>query len=168
MRRANLARGVIAGVAGGLIASYAMNRFQKAWITLASEGDGKKAKPATLKVADAVSKAATGKLVPDKAQDAASSAVHYLTGAALGALYGAAAETWPVVAKGAGVAYGTAAWLAVDEGLVPLMGFGPPADEVPAKTHAFGLVSHAVFGMTLDLVRRLAARPRKWCDQRAF
>ena len=48
-------------------------------------------------------------------------------------------------------------WTA-DEVAVPALGFGPPPLETPASTHASALASHAVYGLTTDLVRRALRR----------
>ena len=65
-RGASVWKGAIAGAVGGLAASYAMDRFQEAWIALASRGEtkqgapGSSEEPATEKAASAVSEGLFG------------------------------------------------------------------------------------------------------------
>ena len=165
MRPGNLARGLVAGVAAGLVASLAMDVFQQGWTSLAANKEtdkNHKSKPATLKAADKVSQAVAGTVVADKAQTVAAAGVHYLTGAALGALYGVAAEFAPAATFGFGSLFGAATWLALDEGLSPTLGLAPRPGDVPATDHAFALVSHLVFGAALEFSRSAARRLLSW------
>ncbi|WP_426000464.1 DUF1440 domain-containing protein [Caulobacter sp. DWR1-3-2b1] len=155
----------MAGVAAGLVASFAMDVFQKAWTALAADKEtnkNDKPKPATLKAADKVSQAVAGKVVPDQAQTAASAGVHYVTGAALGAVYGVAAEFAPATTFGFGGLYGSATWLVLDEGLSPALGLAPRPGDVAAADHAYALVSHLVFGAALEFTRGAASRLLSW------
>lgn len=153
-------KGVVAGVAGGLAASFVMDQFQAVWLALAP-GDGKGAapegpeqEPATVKAASAVSESLFGHELTSAEKGPGGAAVHYAVGGLTGALYGAAAELEPAVAAGAGLPYGAAVWLVVDEGAVPALGLSKPVTEYPLSNHAYALASHFVFGLTTDLVRR--------------
>lgn len=152
---ANLAKGVVAGFAAGLVASLAMDLFQRAASSLQSDEGGTDEDPATVKAANAVARQVTGRSVPRSAKPAAGEAVHYATGAGLGVLYGGLAELAPVTTAGAGAGYAVATWAALDEGAVPALGWGPKATETPLSSHAYGLASHLVYGVTLELARRL-------------
>lgn len=160
MARSNdLSLGLVSGVIGGLAAAFVMSEFQGFWMALDEEAKAKaeSSKPATLKAADKASKAVSGETVPEPAQKLASNAVHYLTGAILGGVYGLIAEIAPGIAAGAGMAYGGAAWVAMDEVLVPALDLGPRPADTPPKDHLYGFTSHLVFGLTLELVRGVAA-----------
>jgi uncharacterized membrane protein YagU involved in acid resistance len=85
----------------------------------------------------------------------AGNAVHYTTGGASGAVYGVAAELAPEVTVGAGLPFGTAVWLAIDEGAVPLLGLSKGPTEYPLSTHVYALASHFVYGLTTEVVRRV-------------
>ena len=167
MPRSNdISLGLVSGVLGGLAAAFAMNEFQSFWMALDKQAKEKAAqsKPATLKAADKASEALAGQSVPEPAQKIASNAVHYLTGAILGGAYGLIAEIAPGITAGAGMAYGGVAWIAMDEVLVPALDLGPRPAETPPKDHLYGVTSHIVFGLTLELVRDvvsdiLAPRP---------
>ncbi len=64
------------------------------------------------------------------------------------------AELTPFVTIGAGLPFGAAVWLAADEAAVPALGLSESPTEVPLSTHAYALVSHFVYGVTTEVVRR--------------
>lgn len=151
--RPDLMRGALAGLAAGLAAAFAMNQFQKLWsafVSEDSEGDGDSA---TVRTADEVSHALTGRKLPKRAKEPAGEAVHYALGAALGVAYGVAAEFRPRVTLGFGTVFGTTTALVLDEALVPALGITDPPWEFPAGTHAYSLVSHLVFGAVAEGTR---------------
>ena len=154
-----LLRSAAIGIAAGLSASWIMNRFQGAVDAATKDDDGSKdsgeEKPTTVKAADMVSETLTGEPVPEPYEEPAGSAVHYGFGAFLGGLYGVLGEFVPGVRAGFGTAYGAGVAIVADEALVPAAGLTPPPQQVPASTHAYGLVSHLVFGAALEGTRRL-------------
>lgn len=165
-------KGAIAGIAGGVLASLLMEQFQSLWSKASeviketdqdkksSEKDesGKKEDPATVKVADAISRGVFGESVPEQQKKLAGEAVHYAMGMTSGAIYGAAAELTPLVTVGAGLGFGTAVWLTADEMILPASGFSQPPQQVPFSTHAYALVSHWVYGWVTELVRHAIRR----------
>jgi putative membrane protein len=149
-------RGLAAGLAGGLIASFAMDRFQSLWskaVPMPEGGD-----PATVKAASKLSCIATGEPIaePDKKQ--AGSIVHYLFGAGLGAAYGLAAEYRPVVTKGFGTGFAAASATLFDEIAVPAAGLSGPPSKSPPQVHAYSYASHLLFGAVNEGVRRALRR----------
>ena len=84
----------------------------------------------------------------------AGDAVHYATGGTSAAVYGVAAEFVPEVTAGAGIPFGTAVWLVIDEGAVPLLKLSKAPAAYPLSTHAYALASHFVYGVTTEVVRR--------------
>jgi putative membrane protein len=173
-------KGLAAGTIGGLVASWVMEEFQAVW-TKASEaiqhsqsngpngssstqgseqspGDGEEQEPATVKAAEMISEKILGRQLAKDKKEIAGNAVHYATGAASGAIYGAAAELAPDVTAGAGILFGTAVWLVVDESAVPLLGLSKGPTEYPLSTHVYALASHCVYGLTTEVVRRALRR----------
>ena len=160
--RSDILKGALCGAAAGLLAAFVMNNFQTAWSTAEkkltngqSDSTGGEGEPSTVKAADRVARTATGKPLPEKAKAPAGQAVHYATGAVLGAVYGALAEVVPMITTGFGAAYGTLVNLVLDEAVVPALGLGPNPFDVPMKTHAYGAASHSVFGVVLELGRKM-------------
>ena len=95
----SLPKTLLAGVAGGIVASLAMDLFQKGIAAVVDMG-GSNDDPATVKAADSVSEAVTGEPVTQKRRENAGVLVHYVTGAALGAGYALAARVWPETTAG--------------------------------------------------------------------
>ena len=159
----DIVKGIVAGVAGGLLASLVMEQFQFLWIK-ASEAinrgretekpKGRKADPSTVKVAQSISKSVFGKKLPKSKKRLAGEAVHYAMGATSGAIYGAAAEMLPSSTIGDGLVFGTAVWVLADEVTVPALQLSKPPTKYPATTHVYALASHLVYGWTTELVRR--------------
>ena len=147
-----LAMGAAAGLVAGLIASYAMDRFQ----ALVQPSSDQQGEPATQQVADRIVGEVSGEPLASAAKPAGGQAVHYGLGAALGVAYGVAAEFVPAVTAGAGTAFAGATWALLDEATVPAVGLGDPPWRSPAKTQAYGLISHLVFGLVAELSRTLA------------
>jgi putative membrane protein len=172
VKNGNIWKGVVAGLAGGLVASWTMNQFQAAWTRVAegfekshgaqsmqpSEGSGAQDKSdqddATVKAAKIVSKEIFGHELQESEKKPAGAAVHYAFGTATGGLYGALAEVSPQVTTAAGLPFGAAFWLIADEVAVPLLGLSKGPTHYPASTHAYALASHLVYGVTAEVSRR--------------
>ena len=171
----NVWKGLVAGLAGGLVASWTMNQFQAAWTRIqegtekshgaqsmqpaeGSSGDQsldvKEQDDATVEVAKIVSREVLGHELQESEKKPAGAAVHYAFGTMSGGLYGALAEVTPQVTTGAGVPFGAAFWLLADEISMPLMGLSKGPTEYPVSTHAYALASHLVYGATAELSRR--------------
>jgi hypothetical protein len=146
---------VAAGLAGGLVASLAMNLYQGAAASLFGQG-GSNEDPATVKAADSAKAAAGARPVSQKRRAEAGSLVHYTVGAALGVGYALLVLHWPGATLGFGVAFGLVVALVLDDMVVPAFGWGAWPWQTPLATHAYGLTSHIVFGAVLEGVRRLA------------
>ena len=157
----DVANGVLAGAIAGALASWVMNQFQTISAKPAAQRkrEGEQGQTsdqgggdnATTKVAEAL----VGHGISPEQKPAAGAAVHYGYGAAMGALYGGLTELVPVVGTGLGIPYATALWLFGDEIAVPALGLAkPPTATTPAE-HAAALSSHFVYGVTLDIARRV-------------
>lgn len=170
----NIMKGLLSGLASGLIASWTMNQFQAAWSRVAagsekphgaqsmqptqgSEGsqerDAKEQDDATVETAKAIS-SVFGHELKENEKKPAGAAVHYVFGTAMGGLYGVAAEISPPVTTAAGLPFGAAFWLVADEVSVPLLGLSKGPAEYPVSTHVYALASHLVYGATAELSRR--------------
>jgi putative membrane protein len=176
---ASIWRGMVAGLAGGLLASWTMNQFQAAWTRIAegtekphgaqsmqpSEGsqgeqaqDSGEQDDATVETAKAISKTVFGHELQESEKQPAGAAVHYAFGTLSGGLYGALAEVTPQVTTAAGLPFGAGFWLLADEISVPLLGLSKGPTEYPVSTHVYSLASHLVYGMTAEFSRRAVRR----------
>ena len=114
---------------------------------------------ATVKTAAAISEEVLDRPLRQEEKKPAGIAVHYIFGAAMGGMYGMAAEHWDEARTGGGTLFGTALWLAADEIAVPAFKLAPPPQETPLPKHATYWAAHAVYGATTELVRWSL---RKW------
>ena len=88
--------------------------------------------------------------IEPRAKKAAGQAIHFGFGAAWGALYGLAAETFPIFRSPIGAAtFGAFVWSASDHALLPALRLGPWPSGVTAKGHLFWLATHLVYGAGL-------------------
>ncbi|WP_347302174.1 DUF1440 domain-containing protein [Croceibacterium sp. TMG7-5b_MA50] len=155
-------RGTAGGLAAGLAASWAMDRFQSAVIPLfqPSGPDHGDQTPAPEKAANIVARLVSGSDVPKRDRAAAGSAVHYVIGGLTGAVYGLLAERYRPATAGRGALFGIASATLIDQLAVPLTGLARPAWHYSLRTHAYAYLSHVVFGMATEAVRRaLRDRP---------
>jgi putative membrane protein len=178
-------KGMMAGAAGGLVASWVMNQFQALWSRMAygverphgaqslqqgsprhgvarelqERGRDREANDAAIRTAVVVSERLLGlELAEREKKKMAGAVVHYAFGVATGGLYGAIAELKPATTVGAGLPFGAAVWLIADEIIVPALGLSKPPTEYPPSTHAYSIASHLVYGLTTEIVRREVRR----------
>lgn len=172
-RDPSVTKGLAAGLVGGLAATWVMTKAQQAWSaaqssqeepsTSESESSGADdgeddSQPTTVTVASNVSRALTGRDIPDEKKPVSGQVVHYGFGTLMGGLYGTAAELDRRATAGFGTGFGAALFTSADEAALPALGLSPPPHRVPASTHAYGLMSHLVYGVTAELVRRIVRR----------
>ena len=173
----DVANGVIAGAIAGALAAWVMNQYQA--IDAASGSPGSKqataaqaaaaeqggtaktagsadgGENATVQIAEKVSREQFGHELTEAEKPLAGQAVHYGYGAAMGALYGGLTELVPFVGTGLGLPYATAMWLFGDEIAVSALGLGKPLPQTTPAEHATSLSAHFVYGVTLDVARRV-------------
>lgn len=168
-------KGLAAGLIGGLVASWTMNRFQDGWSRLTQGNErppraqdalshrecDEHAEPeddTTVRTASAISEGVFDHKLTESEKQIAGPAVHYALGTGVGGLYGAVAELAPKVTTGAGLPFGAVFWLVVDEGAVPVLGLSKGPTQYPLSTHVYALASHFVYGLTTELVRRVVLK----------
>jgi len=166
----SVARGLVAGAIGGLVASWLMTEFTSLWTRVAEGAESASAdgrhdardwhersedRNATEMVAQRIAAAAIDRPLDRRELAVAAPAVHYGYGALMGALYGVLAELIPASAF-TGAAWGTLIWIVADEIVVPAMGLSAPLDQRWAEAHAQAFAAHLVYGGTTDLVARAA------------
>lgn len=159
----NVMKGAVAGLVGGLVASFVMSEFQALVTKLAESEEKQKSKknteePATVKAAKQISEKIFDHKLTKKEKGPAGEAVHYAMGATSGLIYGAAAEIAPMTTLGAGMPFGAAVWLVADDVVVPALGLSKSPTAYPLSTHAYALSSHFVYGLATDVVRRAVLR----------
>ena len=165
----HLASGIVAGIAGGLVASWVMNEFmakvgpslQKAVQGDDSSGEQQepvepKSDDATMKAADAVVSTVTGgRHLSHEQKEKGGPIVHYAFGALMGATYGAIAEGLPDATFGFGTAFGAALFGGPDLVAVPALNLSGSPAESPVSSLATPFAAHLVYGTVTEAVRRL-------------
>lgn len=165
-RETHLLRGAAAGIAGGLIASWVMNKFmagpgKKLEKSIEEqEPAGKKQKnteedDATMKAADAIVEVTTGgRHLSHEGRKKGGPIVHYAFGALMGGLYGTVAEYSKTSRAGLGTIFGTVLFVVGDLIAVPAFRLSTPPTEQPASALINPFAAHLVYGSTTEVVRR--------------
>jgi uncharacterized membrane protein YagU involved in acid resistance len=108
----------------------------------------------TMTTAEKVSETVAGIRLTNEQKKKGGTIVHYAFGALMGAVYGAAAEVLPPIKSLAGLPYGAAVFVGVDEFALPALGLAKMPNEYPLSRHLSGLGQHLVYGATTEFVRR--------------
>jgi hypothetical protein len=177
----DVGRGALAGAVGGALGSTAMVLFNSALgragyapddvgrhhqrhhlTAKPNDSDGTIAdEPATRKAASHVSELVTGEPLDEETKTAGGLIFHHAFGAVVGAIYGAAAVRFPTLTAGAGIPFGAAVWMTAAEAGMPMMGLARAPHTYPPERHVASLLSHLVYGLTLECVRKAGVGPRR-------
>lgn len=161
-------RGAVAGIAGGLIASWAMNEFmsgpgKKIQQSLTDGNSSQKPETqeddATMKAADSIVEITTGgRHLSHEGKEIGGPIVHYGYGALMGGIYGGLVEYWNAPKAGLGSLFGTVLFGAGDLAAVPALHLGASPTEQPPSALVNPFLGHVVYGTAAELARR-AIRP---------
>ncbi len=149
----SLLKGLLAGVAGGLAGSAAKVLAEKLF---PPRTQGQPAPPAL--VVERVAHAA-GQQPSEETKQVGAQGLHWGFGTLLGGVYGVAAELTPKVTSWRGSVFGLTVNRFAHQGLLPGINLVEPVDQQPAQERVSEWVSHVIYGVTTDLVRR-AVRKR--------
>jgi len=168
-RKHSLWKGIVAGAAGGLVASWVMGQFHRV-VDKTSEKlmpkdkfrelqrAAAEAQEATAKVAERVTRPLLGRRLRSSERERAKPIVHYAFGSAVGAFYGASAEYASFVRKFAGAPFGAAVFAGADQLALPALKLTKSPREYPLAMHAMEFSSHLFYGMALEGMRRLVRK----------
>lgn len=165
-------RGLLAGAAGGLLASWIMNQFQAAWSKASeklqanqentqseqkqetkSSNENNESEDATMKAAGKIAPLVLGRELSHDEKKKGGPIVHYAFGTLSGGVYGLLAEYIPAARLGFGSLFGAVLFLLADEIAVPASGLSAEPTESPLSSHLYGLASHFVYGISTEGVR---------------
>ncbi len=113
---------------------------------------------ATANLASRIAGAILRRKLSRREQAIGAAAVHYATGAALGAGYAVGGKLVPAITAARGAAFGAAFWLVGDEVLLPAFGMLRPPDCYPAAAHLEALGEHVAYGIVTDNSERWLRR----------
>ena len=153
LRKTSILKAILAGLAGGLAGAAAKVIAEKL-IPPRTQGQ---TPPPKLMVERAA--AAADVNLPPTAKKAAAEGVHWSFGTLTGGVYGIAAEYQPRTTAWRGAAFGLTLNRLMHEGLLPRTGLVEPVAEQPAQERVSEWVTHVVYGVVTESVRR-AVRKR--------
>ena len=147
---------VIDGAIAGAVATWAMGKvttalYEREDRAARQREDEARAGRTAYEAAAEKASAVVGNTLSEEERKRYGSAIHWTLGIAAGAVYGALRPRVERVSLARGLAFGTAFWLLMDEGVTPAIGLtrGPAA--FPWQTHARGLAGHLAFGAVADV-----------------
>lgn len=149
----SFAKGMLAGLAGGLIGSAAKLLAEKA---IPPRTHGQTPPPQQLVER---AEAATGTDLPPTAESAAAEGMHWVFGTVAGGVYGVLAEYRPGATAWGGAAFGLSVNKLMHEGLLPRTGFVEPVGKQPFQERMSEWITHAIYGLAVEGTRR-AVRKR--------
>jgi putative membrane protein len=144
-RERSIVKGAVAGMIGGLAGAGAKMLAEKMF---PPRVEGQTPPPVAL------AEQVTGRSLPEDQKRVAMHGIHWGFGAVAGAVYGAAVEVEPSLAAWKGAAFGVTLNRLTHESLLPKLGLSKPKDKQPAQERISEWVSHAVYGIFTDVVRR--------------
>jgi putative membrane protein len=164
-REIKLLGGLAAGVIGGLVATWALDCYQKG--SLQAVGGGQNAEGATpifsrrqgddmeeqrAYAAEHIAKSTFGKYLTRSQRRRAAPLVHYAVGALTGGIYGLTAEVLPIVRRGYGTGYSNLLFLSGSEAVLPWFNLRRSKSR---SSRSGGLSGPLVYGAALETTRRV-------------
>lgn len=167
-REVKLLGGLAAGIIGGLVATWALDKYQQGAIEATRRvEDAANAEPvfsrqqeeqlreqqrAHGEAAQRIARSTTGRKLSRAQQRTAAPIVHYAAGALAGGIYGLIAEILPGVRRWYGMGYSKVIFLGASEPLLPWLGL---TSRQKAQVTPAGLPAPLVFGAVLETTRRV-------------
>jgi putative membrane protein len=148
-RERSILKGALAGLIGGLAGAGAKVLAEKMFPPRV-QGQT----PASVLLAEQMA----GHNLPASQKQAAMHGIHWGFGAAAGAAYGALVEVEPSLGAWKGAAFGLTLNKLTHESILPRMGLARPKEEQPTQERISEWVTHAVYGIFTETVRRAVRR----------
>jgi putative membrane protein len=148
-RKRSLIKGFLAGAIGGLVGAAAKAAGEAVY---PPRTQGQIPPPAVLvnRMSD--------RPLSEKEEEVSVQAIHWGFGALAGGVYGALAEYQPGVTGRLGINFGLTLCGITHASALPMMGLTESPENQPVREHASEFVTHAIYGVTTELVRRVARR----------
>jgi Protein of unknown function (DUF1440) len=168
-RQRRIVRGAVAGVVAGLIGTWLMSEFQRAW-TRAVDGhppdsaggkhdardwqERSEDQNSNELAVQAIATRLIGRRVTRDEMRIAAPLMHYSFGSAVAGAYGMWAERLRNGRVLTGLGFGAALWLVADIVAMPLLRLSGPTNRRPLEMHLQAFTAHLVYGAATELVRR--------------
>ena len=141
----SLAKGLLAGLIGGIAATAAKSMAEKVY---PPRTHGEPEPP------DLLAEKLAGHPLDHATKAVASESIHWAFGALVGAAYGALAEYYPAATAKEGASFGLALATLTHETALPAMGLSAEPAEQTARERTSEMGTHVVFGLVTETVRR--------------
>ena len=148
-RKRSILKGALAGLVGGIVGSGAKAVAERIY---PPRVDGQEPPPAVLV------ERVVGHPLSEGQRAVATAGIHWTFGALAGAAYGAAVEMEPKAGAWRGAAFGLALNKLTHQSLLPKAGLVEPTVRQSTQERQSEWVTHAIYGITTDLVRRIVRR----------
>ncbi len=149
MQEKSFAKGLLAGMIGGLVATAAKSFGEKIYPPR-TEGQPEPPEVLAQKIA--------GRQLSGTSKTIAAETIHWGFGATVGAAYGVLAEYFPAATSKDGASFGMALEALTHEGALPAMGLSATPDQQTAREHTSEMATHLVFGVVTETVRRFVRK----------
>ncbi len=149
VREKSLAKALIAGLIGGLIATAAKT-FAERMFPPRTHSEPEPQEVLAERVA--------GHALTPATKTAASEAIHWGFGATVGAAYGVIAEYYPKATAREGASFGLALGTMVHEGALPALGLAAEPVDQTFRERSSEMTSHVVYGVVTEFVRSVVRR----------
>jgi putative membrane protein len=149
IRERSILKGALAGLIGGLAGAGAKVLAEQVF---PPRVQGQTPPPVVL------AEQMAGRPLPPVQQQTAMHGIHWGFGAAAGAVYGALVEIEPTLGAWRGAAFGLTLNKLTHESILPRMGLSRPKEVQPTQERISEWVTHAVYGIFTDSVRRIVRR----------
>ncbi|WP_263416568.1 DUF1440 domain-containing protein [Terriglobus albidus] len=144
----NLLKGLLAGVAAGLVATAAKGLVEK-FYPPHTHGELEPSEILTEKLA--------GHL-PPSTKAAAAQTIHWGFGAAAGGAYGMLAELYPAATARNGAQFGVVLATLTHESVYPKLGLAAEPKDQDVRERSSEMISHVVYGVVTETVRSVIRR----------
>ena len=145
----SLAKGILAGLIGGIVATAAKTLAEKVY---PPRTHGEPEPP------DVLAEKIAGHDLSPTQKAVASETIHWTFGAAIGAAYGGLAEFYPAATARDGANFGMTLMALTHEGALPAMGLSAEPAEQSNREKASEMATHVIFGFVTESVRRLVRK----------
>ncbi|AXC10518.1 hypothetical protein ACPOL_1170 [Acidisarcina polymorpha] len=148
-RKRSIIKGALAGLVGGIVGSGAKALAEKIYPPRTA---GQTPPPVVL------AEQVAGHPLSEGQRQLATQGIHWTFGAVAGAVYGVAVEMEPKAAAWRGAGFGLALNRLAHQSLLPKMGLSDPPVRQQTQERQSEWVTHAIYGVTTELVRRLVRK----------
>ena len=148
---------MLAGVVGGVAASFVMDLVQNGWAAVFEKNRAEDERDEEVDGIASVVRV-LGRFVPalgsERRSNLAARIVHYVFGVGFAVAYVYGTERAPALATSSGIAFGSGLFVLSDRVLIPVLKLGRSWSRYSRSERANAYVSHVAYGVVLELARQ--------------